>query len=398
VLFQTLDNKNECVGIYLDGKLVYDRIPEELTKTWRYASFLKDKDIEYASVYSLGKSLDDVCPDHLSEDWSNISSRLKAFFLSFNEAKISLDENCFFDMVPERFLLEYCDIKNEITKSVFQNFFRPKNYRFLVDLTKVLDDIKYQKLNINPSELGNRLGSSRARTYIKRMKQHRPNIIYNTFGTKTGRLTTTRDSFPILTFDKSYRSMLCPNNDYFVELDYNAAELRTVFGLLDIEQPRNDIHEWITKNIYQSGMSREESKKKTFAWLYNPMYNNEPLEKVFNRDKILEKFWDGKQVNTPFDRNIRADHHHAFNYIMQSSTSDLFLRKMIDIHDKLKDRNSHIAFCIHDSLVIDFAREDRDIISDIVEEFSSTSLGSFKTNVSVGKNFGDMKELTWKQS
>ena len=128
------------------------------------------------------------------------------------------------------------------------------------------------------------------------------------------------------------------------------------------------------------------------------MYNNEPLEKVFNRDKILEKFWDGKQVNTPFDRNIRADHHHAFNYIMQSSTSDLFLRKMIDIHDKLKDRNSHIAFCIHDSLVIDFAREDRDIISDIVEEFSSTSLGSFKTNVSVGKNFGDMKELTWKQS
>ncbi len=71
---------------------------------------------------------------------------------------------------------------------------------------------------------------------------------------------------------------------------------------------------------------------------------------------------------------------------------------MIDIHDKLKVRNSHIAFCIHDSLVIDFAREDRDIISDIVEEFSSTSLGSFKTNVSVGKNFGDMKELTWKQS
>jgi len=397
VLFQTLDNKNECVGIFLDGNLLYDELPEGLSKTWRYASFLSDRDIEYASLYCLGQSLDEVCPEDLKEDWASISGRLKAFLTSFQEAKISLDENCFFEMVPDRFLLEYCDIKNEITKSIFRNFFRPKNYRFLVDLTKVLEDIKYQQLNINPSALGHRLGSSRARTYIKRIKQYRSNVVYNTFGTKTGRLTTTRDSFPILTFDKNYRSMLQPNNDYFVELDYNAAELRTVFGLLSIDQPENDIHEWITNNIYGSKLTRDESKKKTFAWLYNPAYNNAPLEKVFDRNKILEKFWDGQTVKTPFGRNIEADHHHAFNYIMQSSTSDLFLRKMIDIHKMLENRKSNIAFCIHDSLVLDFSAEDKDLFGDLVREFSDTALGNFKTNVSVGKSFGEMKELKWTQ-
>ena len=216
MIFQTLDDQKHCTGYYAGGKIYYDEAPSGLSKTWGFSPHIKDATVEYAHVYCGGKSLDEVCPEDLKEDWASISGRLKAFMTSFQEAKISLDENCFFEMVPDRFLLEYCDIKNEITKSIFQNFFRPKNYRFLTDLTKVLEDIKYQQLNINPSALGHKLGSSRARTYIKRIKQYRSNVVYNTFGTKTGRLTTTRDSFPILTFDKNYRSMLQPNNDYFV--------------------------------------------------------------------------------------------------------------------------------------------------------------------------------------
>ena len=42
-----------------------------------------------------------------------------------------LNENCFFELVPQQFLLEFCDIKNKITEHVLKNYEKPKNYDFL---------------------------------------------------------------------------------------------------------------------------------------------------------------------------------------------------------------------------------------------------------------------------
>ena len=125
MLFQTLDEKKECVAVFYDGSLIRDKIPENITQTWKYSSFLGDRDISYANLYCKGKTLDEVCPEHLRDKWSNISSRLKAFYRSFVEAKVDLNQNCFFDLVPEQFLLEYCDAKNMITKHVLENYNKP---------------------------------------------------------------------------------------------------------------------------------------------------------------------------------------------------------------------------------------------------------------------------------
>ena len=51
MLFQTLDDKKECVGIYCDGELSFDNeLPVDLEKTWSYSAFLKDMDVEYAKL------------------------------------------------------------------------------------------------------------------------------------------------------------------------------------------------------------------------------------------------------------------------------------------------------------------------------------------------------------
>ena len=134
-----------------------------------------------------------------------------------------------------------------------------------------------------------------------------------------------------------------------------------------------------------------------FSWLYNPNSKDFLSSRAYRREEIVEKYWDGQSVNTPFDRQIKSDRYHALNYIIQSSTNDLFLRKMIELDKFLEDKKSYIAFSIHDSLVIDFAKEERNLIFDIAKIFSGTNFGDFKVNVSVGKNFGEMRKVEWEQ-
>jgi len=107
----------------------------------------------------------------------------------------------------------------------------------------------------------------------------------------------------------------------------------------------------------------------------------------------VDKFWQGASVKTIFNRDIPSDKHHALNYIIQSTTSDLFLRRMIEIYKSLENKKSFVSFSVHDSLVIDLAEEERGILADIVNTFSQTDLGKFKVNVSAGKDYSSMRKL-----
>ena len=79
MLFQALDDKKECVGVFADGRLIYDELPIGLSKTWGYAAFLEDHQVEYASLYCMGKELTDMCPEHLIEAWADVSAHACLF-------------------------------------------------------------------------------------------------------------------------------------------------------------------------------------------------------------------------------------------------------------------------------------------------------------------------------
>ena len=390
--FQPVDKKRECNFIYYEGEFCRDHT-SEMKKTWDYYSFLENKEIEYANLYCGGKNLDDVCPPSLQEDWREITKLLKAHLRTFQEAKISLDDICFYDSVPEHFLMRYCDIKSEITKHVFDSHKKPENYDFLLELTKLVENIKNQSLDINSKSLEPKLHNFKTRQFYKKISKLDNKINYKIFGTKTGRLTTDSNSFPILTLDKDHREILIPRNDLFLELDYNAAELRVFLGLLGIPQPKEDIHTWIGENVFNGKYSRDMVKKKVFAWLYNPEAVNKELEKIFNKQKVLDKYYSNGVVKTYFGRSIETDQHHALNYIIQSTTSDMFLRKVIDLNNFLKNKKSNIVFMIHDSVVIDFQGVEKKDINQIIDVFSNTKFGKLKINISAGKNYGKMRSL-----
>ena len=390
-LFQALDDKGSCVGVYTDGELNFESVPTGLTHTWDYASFLESDEIQYARLYCGGQTLDQVCPEHLIDEWHQKSAKLKAFLTSFRESKVSLLDNCFFDLVPRRFLLDFCETKNKISEHVFENYEKPKNHDFLVQTGAILAKIRQNYLDIDPDALKHRVHEFKVRQFIKKLSRTNNYIDFNLFGTKTGRLSTKKSSFPIMTMDRTYRKILRPKNDRFVELDFNAAELRTLLALSGIEQPQEDLHEWNIRNVFGAG-SRDEAKKRIFAWLYNPAATDASLEKAYDRQKVLRKYFTGEEVTTFFGRTIPSDHHHALNYIIQSTTSDLLLKQMLKVDKILKGNKSFIAFPMHDSLVIDYAATEQHLIKEIYTCFGNTELGTYGVNLNIGKNFGEMKK------
>ena len=392
MIFQTLDSKNECVGFYANGRLLFEKPSPNFTATWNYAPYL-DESVDFVSLYTSGKKLREVCPSDLIEEYERSAKNLKSYLRSFGIAKINLNDSCFFDLVPQRFLLEYYSVRNKITEHVLKTRPKPENYDFLLELTKVAHDIRYRKLNIDYGRFSKFPNNYKTKAFYKKLSKTNPYIFYNIFGTITGRLTVNKNSFPILTFPKNYRSILKPNNDRFIEFDFNAAELRTLLSLSGVSQPKGDIHNWILKNVFKNSISREESKIKTFAWLYNPEAENTKLENIFNKKRLVEQYWKEGLVTNPFGRVMNCDQGHALNYLIQSTTSDMFLNQMIKVSHLLRSTKSYIAFSMHDSLIIDFNKEDKKLVSQIHSIFSDTKLGMYKANIYVGRDYGSMIKM-----
>lgn len=390
--FITLDDKDWCKGIYSNGKIYYNRFPANLDKTWRYNPSFDDGSVLFGHLWAEGKSIEQICPEHLKNKLSVQNKKLDAFYRSFVESKINLNDNCFFDLVPEHFLLEYCEIKSQIVDTVFENHKKPENYFFYLTLEKLIAKIRSRDLNLDLKLDTNKI--LKKKEFIRSLKDHNKNISYNQFGTKTGRLSTQPKSFPILTLNSDYRSVVKPTNNMFVEIDYNAAEARTLLALAGKEQPETDLHDWNAKNL---GISREEAKKGLFAFLYGSKKEEySKFSDIFDTKSVLDKFYDGKFVVNPFGRKIEADPFHALNYLVQSTTSDLVLRQILRVDEYLTNRDSFVSFIIHDAVFLDTTNNESEIIREVASIMATSDFGVFPVNVSRGKDFGSMAKLEGK--
>ena len=374
--------------MFCDEGLFEDYEEANLTHTWAPSANFCDANVEYAQIWCHGKSLEQASPEHLKKRFRALNERALVFLKTFYNARINLDDVCFYDLIPEKFLIDFYGLKNEITKHVFANFEKPKNYDFLLELTIFLKAIENRAHNIDFNVL------PKDEPGTQKISNGRNKVIYNPWRTVTGRLTTEKDSFPILTLNKNLRGCIKPKNDILLELDYNSAELRVLLGLLGQDQPEEDLHSWIVKNVFEGKIDREASKKKTFAWLYNPNSKNKKLNQFLDRDKVVEKYFTGKEIVTPFERTVAVDREKAVNYLVQSTSSDMLLKSAMSVDKLLKNKKSFVSFCIHDSIVVDMAKEDRALIGQLQQTFSETVFGTLKTNVSLGKDFGNMRKIS----
>jgi hypothetical protein len=393
LLFQILDSKGDCAGYYADNLIrPRDFIPPA-GSTWDYTPHISEGRYELARLYARGATLTDICPEDLKQEWDKIKQTLKACLKSFSTSRLSLEESCFYDLVPEYFLYRYLETKNRITQHVLDSYPRPANYDFMYNLVEMLSSIRERELQVNVGPIRHLLSSVRGQNFHRTLQTVKHVCDYNPWGTITGRLATNPNTFPILTMNKEYRGCIEPKNDWLIEFDFNAAELRVLLALSGIEQPKNDIHDWNVKNIFGGHLTREEAKVKTFAWLYSNKENKD-LESLYNKDIVRDKYWNGCKIETDYGRIMEnVDEHHALNYVVQSTTIDMVHEQAYKVYELLKGRKSHIAFLIHDAVYIDLAEDDRYEILNLLDTFKETRYDMFKVNVSAGKNLGEMKEL-----
>ena len=392
MIFQTLDDKSECIGIYADGQLFFDNFPEDLTKTWKYTGSLRDRDVDYAWMRVQGATMAEVAPEHLLEPLERAQKRLAAYVKSFKLAKINMRDHWIFDLVPQDFLKEFCEIKNQITEHVFDTYDEPECYSHLLSVERLLHKLTYHNLNLNTQDCKNLFMSSMSRANAQRVMNGPRYIDYNIFGTVTGRLATNPGSFPILTLQRGYRKMIKPHNEWFISLDYNGAELRTLLALSGEDQPDEDVHDWNMRNIFKFSLTREEAKTTIFSWLYNPE-SKKKIANIYDRDKLIEKHYIDGYVSTPFGRHIQVDSRRAFNYLIQSTTADVVLERAVALDKFLEDKKSFVSHIVHDEIVLDMTDDERCLIPDIKEIFATNTLDTFMVNLRAGRDYLDLKEL-----
>ena len=301
---------------------------------------------------------------------------LKAQSRACETAKVDLANGCFFDFMPEKQLISWLEQRHAALQKIHNSKQKTCDYDILHKAHVLTNNISRQEVKYNN----------------KKGQKHKKFIKYNIFGTTTGRLTTSRDSLPILTMKKSERNLLEPQNDLFLELDLNGAEIRTLMALSGQHQPDIDIHEWNLDNIFSNLQNREQAKKEFFAWFYNPSMKNNDLEKFYNKN-AYKNFLKGDMIHTPYGRKIKSEERKAQNYLLQSTTSDIVIENSYNIMNYLKKYKSRVAFLMHDSVVLDFSKSEYGLVRDIKEMFENNEFGKFKTNIKIGKNFGDMRKV-----
>ena len=371
-ILQTLDIEENCFGIYWKNKFIFDNFQEVVSENniaWKHSSVFDDRDYTYLSLFLKGRDLSSYSdsPAMLQACEDLLEAQKKAALT----AKIDFSQMCFFDILPDHLMNKWFSLRESAMKNVLKKVEKPSDYAILHKIHVLASSISKQKIKVNDSP---------------------ETIKYDIFASATGRLTTTRGSYPILNISKEERVQIQPKNDMFLELDINGAEIRTLLALSGKAQPNYDIHEYNKIEALIDVQTRKEVKAKFFAWLYNPESRDPNLEALYNK-KVYKKHYENGYITTPFGRRLEVDERRALNYLTQSTTSDIVLENAYKIMKLLESKDSFVAFTMHDSVVLDFSREDHSLVSEIKDTFERNMFGRFLSTVSIGKNFGEMREL-----
>ena len=254
MILQTLDIKDNCRGIFHKDRFLFENFEpmlEEYSLAWKHSPILRDEDYRYLYLSLREEDLSSYSSD--PDTYHTYKEKLRAHQNAAAIAKIDMRESCFFDIMPEHQLHRWFKVRQLALENLSKSAHLSTDYDILHKAHVLTTNISHQDV------------------FFENKKKR---VSYNIFGSATGRLTTNRGSVPVLTLKKDQRELITPQNDAFVELDLNAAEVRTLMALSGREQPQGDIHEWVVKNVFNDSIERSQAKIEPVSYTHLTLPTN----------------------------------------------------------------------------------------------------------------------------
>ena len=204
-----------------------------------------------------------------------------------------------------------------------------------------------------------------------RVKKHISNgKLYSNYNlwTTTGRPSNSFGTVNFAALPPEKRKAIISENDYLVEMDYDAYHLRIISQLVKYDFGKESVHEHLAEHY---GCSYEESKQRTFKLLYGGI-DKETREKVpfFNKtyDYINEKWNEINRYNSVstdiyrrkliYENYQDLNRNKVFNYLIQSFETESNIKKILSIQDYLLDKKTKLVLYGYDSFLFDFTKQD----------------------------------------
>ena len=222
---------------------------------------------------------------------------------------------------------------------------------------------------------------------------------YNPY-TTTGRPVNNFNgiNFVGLKHDNGERDCFEPDNDFFIEMDYDGYHPRLIGDIVDY-QFKDNVHNELAQIYFNSKeitpKQYKESKILTFKQIYGGIDKanlHHPF--FFKTQNFINIIWEefnkkGKIICGSYE--IKKENHpkiHAqklFNYYIQATETYTNIEKINEIQDYLKDKKTKLVLYIYDAFIFDVSKQDgKQTLIDLENILSD----KFPIKVKVGKHYG----------
>ena len=222
---------------------------------------------------------------------------------------------------------------------------------------------------------------------------------YNPY-TTTGRPVNNFNgiNFVGLKHDNGERDCFEPDNDFFVEMDYDGYHPRLIGDIVDY-QFKDNVHNELAQIYFNSKEitpeQYKESKTLTFkqiyggidkANLYHPFF--------FKTQQFIDIIWeafnkDGYIEVGPY--RIKKDDHpkiHAqklFNYYIQATETYTNICRINEVQQYLGNKKTKLVLYIYDAFIFDFSKEDH---KQVLLDLHTILSDKFPVKIKTGRHYG----------
>lgn len=224
---------------------------------------------------------------------------------------------------------------------------------------------------------------------------------YNLYNA-TSRPTNSFNSvnFAAIPHTEKHRSTFRPQNDYFVEFDFDGYHLRLLCDQIDYPLTSESAHKQLAKHYFDTEDITDDQYKEAKQINFQAIYGKIPEEhkdlKIFKEiQEYIDSMWSmfkdngvvwNPQSSKPFTKELK-DMHPAklMNYMMQSLETSNNIRILKEVLRYLKGKETKIAVFTYDAILFDFSKEDGKETLERIQEILEED-GKFPVKFKFSKN------------